>query len=132
MDAALRALVAQRAGHCCEYCHLPEQFVPVAFHVEHIIPRQHGGTDVADNLSYSCSRCNWSKGPNLSGIDSDTGQIVTLFDPRRQSWTDHFAWSGATIVGLTPTGRATVQVLQMNAAPRLRLRTRLKARGLLP
>ena len=130
MDAALRTLVAQRAGHRCEYCRIPEQFVPVAFHVEHIIPKQHGGSDDPDNLCYSCSRCNWSKGPNLTGITG--GQIVPLFDPRHHAWDDHFTWQRPRLVGLTPTGQATVQVLQMNAARRLRLRTRLFARGLLP
>ena len=123
MDAALRALVARRAGYRCEYCRLPEQFVPVGFHVEHIIPRQHGGSDDPDNLCHACSRCNWHKGPNLTGIAG--GQIVPLFDPRRQSWNDHFAWQGPLIVGLTPTGQASVQVLQMNAPRRLRLRIRL-------
>jgi 5-methylcytosine-specific restriction endonuclease McrA len=123
-------LVAQRASHRCEYCRLPEQFVPVAFHVEHIIPKQHGGSDDPDNLCYSCNRCNWDKGPNLTGIVGR--QIVPPFDPRRQSWDDHFAWQGALIAGLTPTGQATAQVLQMNAPRRLRLRIRLFARGLLP
>lgn len=132
MDHVLRTFVAQRASQRCEYCHLPEKFVPVAFHVEHIIPKQHGGTTVPDNLSYACNRCNWHKGPNLTGIDADTRQIVPLFDPRRQLWNENFAWQGARIVGITPTGRATVQVLQMNAPRRLRLRTRLRARGLLP
>lgn len=132
MDAATRNLVRQRAGDRCEYCQIPQAFVPVTFHVEHVIPKQHGGSDDPDNLCYACNRCNLHKGPNLTGIDSDSGQIVPLFDPRRQSWADHFDWHGALIVGRTPTGRATVQVLQMNAARRLRLRIRLRARGLFP
>jgi hypothetical protein len=132
MDAAVRALVGHRAGYRCEYCGLPEQHVPVVFHLEHIIPKQHGGSDDPANLSYACSRCNWSKGPNLGGIDGVTGQIVPLFDPRRQSWADHFGWKGALIVGQTPTGRATVHVLQMNAPRRVQLRARLIARGIRP
>jgi hypothetical protein len=129
IDLSVRLLVAPRAGHCCEYCRLPEQSVPVAFHVELIIPKQHQGSDLPNNLSYACSRCNLCKGPNLSGIDSETGQVVTLYGPRRQSWDEHFTWQGAAIVGRTPTGRATVHVLQMNARRRLRLRARLFARG---
>jgi hypothetical protein len=121
-----------RAGQRCEYCGLPEQHVPVAFHIEHIVPRQHGGSDDPDNLSYACSRCNWSKGPNLSGIDHVTKQIVSLFDPRRQSWDDHFLWQGALITGRTAIGRATVHVLQINAPRRVHLRKRLRARGLMP
>lgn len=132
MDAATRIQVRQRAGDRCEFCHLPQAYVLVTFHVEHIIPKQHGGSDDADNLGYACNRCNWHKGPNLTGIDPESGQIATLFNPRRQAWEDHFSWHGAAIVGLTPTGRATLQVLQMNASLRLRLRSRLHARGLLP
>jgi hypothetical protein len=130
MDTILRSLVATRAGYRCEYCQLPEQFVPAAFHIDHVIPRQHGGSDEETNLCYSCSRCNLSKGPNLSGISPDSGQIVALYNPRQQIWNSHFDWQGALIVGLTSTGKATVHVLQMNAPRRVQLRSRLIARGL--
>lgn len=132
MDRAVRDSVAQRAGYRCEYCRLPQRFSRSTFHVEHITPRQHGGTDDLDNLCCACNRCNLHKGPNLTGIDPDTGQIVPLFDPRGQSWDEHFAWQGALIVARTATGRATLQVLQMNAPRRLQLRSRLLARGLWP
>ena len=130
MSQALRTLVAERAGYRCEYCRLPEEFVPATFHLEHIIPRQHSGSDDPDNRALACNRCNLCKGPNIAGIDSDTGQMVPLFDPRRQSWDDHFTWEGAVITGL-PTGRTTIQVLQINAPRRVRLRARLLARGLM-
>lgn len=132
IDAALRSLVARRAGYCCEYCRLPEQVVPATFHIDHIIPVQHGGSDALDNLCHACSRCNLHRGPNLSGIDPDTGQIVVLFNPCRQAWSDHSEWQGAVIVGRTPVGRATAAVLQMNAPRRVRLRARLSSLGLLP
>jgi len=38
MDTALRELVRSPAGGRCEYCHLPEQFSELYFHIEHIIP----------------------------------------------------------------------------------------------
>jgi hypothetical protein len=101
-------------------------------HIEHIIARQHGGPDHPDNLALSCHRCNLNKGPNLTGLDPGTGQLVPLFHPRRDPWPDHFEFRGVRIVGLTPTGRATVQVLAMNEARRLSLRTVLLARGELP
>ena len=43
-------------------------------------------------------------------------QFVRLFHPRNQAWNEHFGWSksGELIVGLSPTGRATVIALQMN------------------
>ena len=81
MDPALRALVAQRAGHRCEYCRLPEQFVPVGFHVEHIIAKQHRGKTIRSNLALACLNCNGHKGPNISGIDWLTSprKLVRLF-----------------------------------------------------
>lgn len=128
MDAPVRNLVRQRAGECCESCRLSEGAVDVPFHVEHIVAKQHGGDDSESNLALACDRCNLSKGPNLSGIDSETDEIVPLCNPRTQSWTDHFAKQGVTIVGITPTGRATVQVLNMNAKRRLQLRSELRSR----
>jgi hypothetical protein len=52
------------------------------FHLEHIIAKQHGGETKADNLAWACHRCNRHKGPNLSGIDPETQEIVQLFNPR--------------------------------------------------
>ena len=57
MDAATRQLVRQRASNCCEYCRLPQATQPfVTFHIDHIIARQHGGTDNPDNLCLACQR----------------------------------------------------------------------------
>lgn len=78
MDAATRNLARARAGDRCEYCRLHQSIVPLAtFHAEHIIARQHGGTDDASNLALSCHHCNLHKGPNLTGIDPETGRIET-------------------------------------------------------
>jgi hypothetical protein len=124
MDAATRQLVRGRAGNRCEYCGLPQEALPlVTFHVEHIIAKQHGGPDDLDNLALSCHHCNLHKGPNLTGVDPDTGSVVPLFHPRREIWSDHFAAHGVTIVGLTPTGRATVRTLAMNAQSQLDARS---------
>ena len=99
------------------------------FHVEHVIPRQHGGGDEPENLALACHHCNLHKGPNLTGIDPETGEIVALFHPRKQRWAEHFAWEEILIVGRTPTGRVTVRVLQMNAPARLELRRELGEEG---
>jgi 5-methylcytosine-specific restriction endonuclease McrA len=57
MDAATRKLVRQRAEGRCEYCRLPQSAQPfVAFHLEHIIAKQHGGSDASDNLCIACER----------------------------------------------------------------------------
>jgi hypothetical protein len=82
--------------------------------------------------SYVCPFCNLGKSSNLSGRDTVSGRVVVLFNPRRQRWSRHFAWSGARLVGLTPCGRATVDVLNMNAPHRIELRQLLIAGGVFP
>ncbi len=129
MRRELRALVRSRARETCEYCRLRQRDLPFPpFHAEHIVPRQHGGTDEEANLALACHHCNLHKGPNLTGIDTATDQITPLFNPRTQVWNEHFAWSGVNIIGRTPVGRATVAVLAMNAARQLQLRSELAAR----
>jgi hypothetical protein len=129
MDAALRQLVRQRAGGRCEYCHFPQDLSELQFHVEHILPRQHGGTDDPGNLALACPECNLLKGPNLTAIEPISGTVVRLFHPRRDIWLDHFEFKGGTILGKTPTGRATVSLLRMNSPERCRVRLILKDRG---
>ena len=121
-----RRLVRHRAGDQCEYCHVHQDAEPfVRYQVEHIIARQHGGSDDEQNLALACSHCNLHKGPNLTGIDPVTGAVEHLFHPRRQQWSEHFVSRGEVIVGLTATGRATVRVLDMNDPARLELRRSL-------
>lgn len=115
MGARLKIQVRRRAHFCCEYCQFPERFAELRFQVDHIVPQQHGGPTVSANLAWSCLRCNKHKGPNLSGIDPATGQVVRLFHPRNDRWVEHFVWNQAKLVGLTPVGRATVNVLQINS-----------------
>ena len=123
MDAATREFVRRRADSRCEYCGLSQQtasFVP--FHIEHVVARQHRGSDELDNLALACFHCNAHKGTNLTSIDSESGQLVPLFHPRHDNWAEHFQVSGALIVGITSTGRVTVELLQMNAASRQEIR----------
>jgi len=130
MDRDLRRIVCDRARNRCEYCNLQQAHVPlVLYTVDHVLPKQHGGTDEEANLAFACYRCNLHKGPNLAGIDPESGEMVALFNPRQQSWPDHFARIGAFIVGLTPTGRTTVRVLAMNAPERRELRQELIDNG---
>jgi 5-methylcytosine-specific restriction endonuclease McrA len=125
MDVATRELVRRRAGDRCEYCGAIEGLrARIRFHVEHIVARQHGGGDSADNLALACHLCNAHKGPNLSGIDPATGHVALLFHPRRERWADHFTRVGGEIVGRTETGRATVAVLDMNHPARTAARLR--------
>jgi hypothetical protein len=116
MDAATRNLVRSRAGGCCEYCGFHQSAVPFAtFHIEHVRARNHGGSDEPSNLALACGHCNRRKGPNLTSIDPETDRIVPLFNPRQDTYSEHFARRGNLIVGLTPAGRATVFLLAMNS-----------------
>jgi len=121
-------LVRARARNCCEYCLLPQDSCSLTHHIEHVVPRQHGGTDDPGNLALACHRCNLRKGPNLTGIDPITGEIVPLFDPRRDRWLDHFCFRGPVIGGVTAVGRTTIKVLSMNDTRRIE-RRELLARG---
>lgn len=127
VDAESRHLVRQRAEERCEYCRLPEALGEVTFHIEHIIARQHQGGDELSNLALACDRCNLFKDPNLS--TKVEGQTVELFHPRHHEWNDHFAYVGPEIIGRTPIGQATVQLLKMNAPRRVAIRRRMMARG---
>ena len=130
MDAALRALVRERAGGRCEYCRLYEDDDFMAFHVEHVIAKQHGGTDHPDTLCYACSECNWAKGPNLAGFLD--GKFYPLFNPRKQSRKRHFRWEQTTLAGKTKTGIVTIQVLNINDPSRIMLRENLLFEGRFP
>lgn len=131
MDSAISQLVRQRAGQRCEYCRLPQSASALRFHIEHIIARQHGGTDDPANLALACPECNYQKGTNLGSIDPDTGKVTPLFHPRRDHWAEHFARDAARIVGKSSTGRTTVWLLEMNTGDRLRWREMLLHLGLL-
>ena len=122
--------VRARASGRCEYCHMPQQYRRLRFQIDHIIASQHGGERTQSNLALACGHCNRHKGPNLSGIDPETRAVVRLFNPRQQEWTTHFALDGATIIGLTPIGRATVQTLAMNDEGELSVRAELIAQDL--
>ena len=69
---------------------------------------------LSTNLALACLHCNRHKGPNIAGRDVATGGLVRLFHPRQDRWSDHFAWSGAELVGRTPIGRITIHVLAIN------------------
>jgi hypothetical protein len=132
MDARTREIVRQRAGQRCEHCHFPEAAVPyLVFHVDHIIARQHldEASDAPELLAWACSECNYHKGPNLVSIDPQTKEQAPLFNPRRDDWNDHFTTERGVLVGLTPTGRATARLLNMNAARLVRLRRELIEQG---
>ena len=113
---ALRERVADQAGHRCGYCLTSSRLVGATFELDHLLPESLGGATEEDNLWLACPQCNRHKGNRIVAPDPLTGEEARLFDPRRQAWSEHFAWAeaGDRIVGLTPTGRATVVALQLN------------------
>lgn len=129
---ALRRLVAERARRRCEYCLLHEDDAYFPHQVDHIISRKHGGRSEADNLAYACFRCNAWKGSDIGSLDSQTGQLVPLFHPRRQQWTSHFIMRGFVIEPLTPEAEVTARLLKLNLDKRVAERRLLLAAGRFP
>ncbi len=93
LTAQQKRSVAERAGYCCEYCRSQLRFSPDPFSVEHIVPRTAGGDDDTDNLALACQGCNNRKYTSTEAVDPVTGRTVPLYHPRRQRWSEHFAWS---------------------------------------
>jgi len=59
-----------------------------------------------------------------------SGQIVPLFNPRTDAWSDHFRFDGPLLTGATPRGRATVNVLSINLPIRVAARQALIESGI--
>ncbi|MBR8839493.1 MAG: HNH endonuclease [Stigonema ocellatum SAG 48.90 = DSM 106950] len=110
--------VRQRANFLCEYCHASEQWQYVPFTVDHVIPLSKGGANVLENLALACFHCNRRKSDKIKAFDEQSSSEIPLFNPRTESWQEHFIWSTDTlsIIGLTPLGRATVTALKLNRA----------------
>ena len=131
VPAKLRRSVIARAGGRCEYCLSPVSHAVSSFAIEHIIPKEKGGRATADNLALSCQGCNSHKYTKTEAIDPLTKQLAPLFHPRHQQWPEHFAWNldCSMVIGLTPTGRATVAALHLNRPGGVNLRQLLYAAG---
>jgi hypothetical protein len=131
VPAALRRLVHDRARGACEYCLAPEATALFAHEVDHIVAEKHGGMTTSDNLALACAACNLHKGSDIGSIDPVTGELVRLFHPRRDRWSDAFELVDARIVARTPTARATVRLLQRSRPDRVAERALLVAAELL-
>lgn len=129
VSSQLREFVLQRAGGRCEYCLYPQNAALFRFEMEHVISEKHGGRTEADNLALACPYCNRAKGSDIASIDSVTGELTPLFNPRTQLWNEHFVLEGSDIVPLTPVGRVTVAILHMNDPERTLERERLIQSG---
>ncbi len=121
----LRRFVTERARNRCEYCLVHQDDRPESHHVDHLVALKHGGQTMSENLALACATCNYYKGSDVASIDPFESAIVPLFNPRVQEWNDHFQLVGAVIVGLTPTARATIELLRLNDNERLAMRQAL-------
>ena len=119
VPTALRREVIERAGNRCEYCLLPAEVAFFPHEVDHVVAEKHNGATEIDNLALACWRCNRHKGSDLTSFDPQTRQLSPLFNPRTQVWTEHFTYERERIIGLTPEGRTTVNLLRLNSKDRL-------------
>ncbi|PZV12126.1 MAG: HNH endonuclease [Leptolyngbya sp.] len=122
ISVSLRRLAIQRADNRCEYCGISQIGQVATFHIDHIVPVVAGGETAAENLALACVSCSLRKGARQKLEDLETSEIVSVFNPRQQIWKEHFAWNGVQIVGLTSTGRATIQALDLNRLTMLAIR----------
>ncbi|MFL5801297.1 MAG: HNH endonuclease, partial [Roseiflexaceae bacterium] len=123
--------VIVRAQGCCEYCRSQARYATESFSVEHILARAKGGTTAPENLALACQGCNNHKYDKTEAPDPVSGTLVSLYHPRRDRWEEHFVWSDnfTLILGLTPSGRATVEALYLNREGVVNLRRLLYAVG---
>ena len=122
------AVIARSLGRC-EYCQSWARNAIHTFPIDHIIPLDKGGLTVLENLANTCGGCNGFKLDKIKAIDPITKKEVPLFNPRTQKWKDHFAWSNdyLEMIGLTPTGRATIILLRLNRTGLRNIRRLTKA-----
>lgn len=125
ISVSLRRLVEERANYRCEYCLIPALVAFFPHEIDHVIAKKHGGETDANNLAFTCWRCNRHKGSDLGSFDPQTGEFCFLFNPRTQKWSEHFAFDNLKIIGQTAIGRTTVRLLQLNSNKRIAERQRL-------
>lgn len=127
----VRREVRERAEKRCEYCQHPDSHSSAPYACEHVLPHARGAGDTASELAWACPGCNGHKSDKTHARDPRTNRLVRLFNPRRQRWSQHFKWSRdfQTIIGLTATGRATIELLHLNRTELLNLRRALRAIG---
>jgi hypothetical protein len=119
-----KRLIIDRAQERCEYCKSLMKYSPQPFVIEHILPKSLHGKNSLDNLALACGGCNGHKYNKTNSIDPVTGLATPLFHPRRNSWNKHFEWDSefGRVIGISPTGRATVLALHLNRRELIHLR----------
>ena len=119
IPAAIRTIIAERAGYRCEYCRSSEEDSVNAFEVDHIFPIKHGGPTSLENLAYTCIVCNRQKGSDMATSEYPSRQFVPLFNPRTDNWLEHFGFDDGVIIARSEIGAATIKVLDLNHVERI-------------
>lgn len=132
ISAELRRSIHTHAEGRCEYCRMPDEDGFAPHEIDHIYAEKHGGATVDANLCLACWICNRHKGTDLASLDPLTGEITRLFHPRTDIWSEHFNLNGAALIPITPQGRVTVRLLQLNRQDRLAERRLLIEMDLYP
>jgi hypothetical protein len=129
LTPALRNQVRQRAKDRCEYCQMPQSCTQLPHEADHIRSQKHSGPTSLENLCWACAACNNAKGSDVAAYDPLSDELVPLFNPRTEDWQRHFVWNGATVVGMSKVGRATIEHLQINKRERVEHRRLLMLAG---
>lgn len=115
IPAALRQVVRERGKQRCEYCLLHEDNAYFSHEIDHIYAEKHGGETTQINLCLACADCNRYEDSDLCSIDPQSGEVVSLFHPRKEQWQQHFRLIDTGIIAsLTATGRVTERILRFN------------------
>ena len=130
MAESLDQIIRRVAGDRCEYCRVPDGLTRMRHILDHVIAAQHRGKTAIGNLALCCPPCNLYKGPNIAGIDPETGLLTRLFHPRTDQWGEHFKYQELILSGVTDVGRTTVEVLAVNLPLRIATRQSLRQIGL--
>lgn len=112
LDQRVREVSKNRCG----YCLIPQSLTSHKLEIEHVFPISKGGNSEAENLWLACRHCNFYKSSKIFGFDLITAKRVHLFNPNRQTWSEHFVWDRqkTSVIGKTPCGRATIFALKIN------------------
>jgi len=71
--------------HCRTAIYVPvSPTVAATATLEHIVPRSHGGTDDAANLTLACAPCNAGKGTRLDHRPTDDPTLTRVVDRLRR------------------------------------------------
>ncbi len=134
ISQSTREAVAKRANYCCEYCKSQDKYAPNSFTIDHILPESLRGSSDIENLAYACFLCNRLKSNKVKVLDQLTHLWTTVFNPRINSWEEHFSWNedATLIIGLTLIGRSTVSELRLNRQKLVEYRRNLIVFGVHP